>query len=278
MTPTQAPTQAPSETLAQTPSQTLSDRIAPRLLQGRLAFITGAGQGNGRMLAQGLSHAGARVIITDLNAGGLDETAALVREAGGEAHAFTLDVTQPEACHALAAQVRRDIGCTDILINNAGIIIREGMLSQHAASNWHRTLDVNLNGTFNVTHALLPAITESKGNIINIASIAAYAGQGASLGYSPSKGAIKMFTQSLAQELAPLGVRVNALAPGVIETPMTAPTRDNPERLRTFMNRIPLGRLGQTVDLVGPVIFLASDMSRYVTGITLPVDGGFLAV
>ena len=152
------------------------------------------------------------------------------------------------------------------------------LLRSSAATNWRKTLDVNLNGTFNVTHALLPAIKESKGTIINIASIAAYAGQGASLGYSPSRGAIKMFTQSLAQEFAPLGVRVNALAPGVIETPMTATTRENPERLKTFMNRIPLGRLGQTEDLVGPVIFLASDMSRYVTGITLAVDGGFLAV
>jgi NAD(P)-dependent dehydrogenase (short-subunit alcohol dehydrogenase family) len=256
----------------------LSDTIAPRLLQGRLAFITGAGQGNGRMLAQGLAHAGARVIVTDMNAASVEETARLVKQAGGDAFSFALDVTAPEACHALAAQVRQQIGCVDLLVNNAGILIREGMSSPDAAANWRKTLDVNLNGTFNVTHALLPAIKESKGTIINIASIAAYAGQGASLGYSPSKGAIKMFTQSLAQELAPLGVRVNALAPGVIETPMTAATRENPERLRTFMARIPLGRLGQTEDLVGPVIFLASDMSRYVTGITLAVDGGFLAV
>jgi NAD(P)-dependent dehydrogenase (short-subunit alcohol dehydrogenase family) len=256
----------------------LTDSIAPRLLQGRLAFITGAGQGNGRMLALGLAHAGARTIVTDLNAAAVEETAGLVRQAGGEAWAFQLDVTVPEDCNALAALIAREIGCVDLLVNNAGIILREGISSPDAAANWRRTLDVNLNGTFNVTLALLPAIKESKGTIINIASIAAYAGQGASLGYSPSKGAIKMFTQSLAQELAPMGVRVNALAPGVIETPMTAPTRENPERLKTFMTRIPLGRLGQTEDLVGPVIFLASDMSRYVTGTTLAVDGGFLAV
>lgn len=256
----------------------LTDTIAPRLLQGRLAFITGAGQGNGRMLAFGLAHAGARVIVTDMNAASVEETARLVKQAGGEAFSFALDVTAPAACDVLAEKVRQQIGCVDLLVNNAGIIIREGMTSPDAAANWRKTIDVNLNGTFNVTHALLPAIKESKGTIINIASIAAYAGQGASLGYSPSKGAIKMFTQSLAQELAPFGIRVNALAPGVIETPMTAATRENPERLKTFMNRIPLGRLGQTEDLVGPVIFLASDMSCYVTGITLAVDGGFLAV
>jgi NAD(P)-dependent dehydrogenase (short-subunit alcohol dehydrogenase family) len=241
--------------------------IAPRLLNGRLALITGAGQGNGRAIALGLAQAGARVVVTDMNAQTVEATAQAVR-----------DVTSPEACHALAKKVGAEVGTIDVLVNNAGIIIREGTTSPNAASNWKKTIDVNVHGTFNVTHAWLPAIKATKGAIINIASIAAYAGQGGSLGYSPSKGAIKMFTQSLAAELAPLGVRVNALAPGVIATPMTAATRENPEKLVSFMTRIPMGRVGETDDLIGPVIFLASDMSRYVTGITLPVDGGFLAV
>jgi NAD(P)-dependent dehydrogenase (short-subunit alcohol dehydrogenase family) len=252
--------------------------VAPRLLEGRLALITGAGQGNGRALALGLAQAGARVIATDVNTSSVEETARLVRAEGGEASAFVLDVTSSPACEALALRVGQEIGNVDLLVNNAGIIIRESMSSPNAAANWSRTLDVNLNGTFNVTLAWLPAIKQTRGSIINIASIAAYAGQGTSLGYSPSKGGIKMFTQSLAQELAPLGVRVNALAPGVIETPMTAATRSDPARLQSFMTRIPMGRLGQPEDLVGPVIFLASDMSRYVTGVTLAVDGGFLAV
>jgi len=252
--------------------------VAPRLLEGRLALVTGAGQGNGRALALGLSQAGARVIVTDMNTATVEETAALIRKEGGEAWSFQLDVTSAQACEELAAQVGRELGQVDLLVNNAGIIIRENMSSPNAAGNWKKTLDVNVNGTFNVTLAWLPAIKATRGTIINIASIAAYAGQGGSLGYSPSKGAIKMFTQSLAQELAPLGVRVNALAPGVIETPMTVATRENPARLEAFMSRIPMGRVGQTEDLVGPVIFLASDMSRYITGITLPVDGGFLAV
>lgn len=252
--------------------------VAPRLLDGRLALITGAGQGNGRALAIGIAQAGARVVVTDVNDATVQETAKLVREQGGEVWAFVLDVTSPADCQALAARVEKEIGKIDLLVNNAGIIIREGMASPDAAANWKKTIDVNVHGTFNVTHAWLPAIKDTKGSIINIASIAAYAGQGGSLGYSPSKGAIKMFTQSLAQELAPAGVRVNALAPGVIETAMTAATRENPERLKSFMTRIPMGRVGQTEDLIGPVIFLASDMSRYVTGITLPVDGGFLAV
>lgn len=252
--------------------------VAPRLLDGRLALITGAGQGNGRALALGLAQAGARVIVTDMNANTVEETAQAVRAEGAEAWPFVLDVTSLDACHALAARVDDEIGAVDLLVNNAGIIIREGTASANAASNWKKTIDVNVHGTFNVSLAWLPAIKSTKGSIINIASIAAYAGQGGSLGYSPSKGAIKMFTQSLAAELAPFGVRVNALAPGVIETPMTAATRENPQRLESFMSRIPMGRVGQTEDLVGPVIFLASDMSRYVTGITLPVDGGFLAI
>jgi NAD(P)-dependent dehydrogenase (short-subunit alcohol dehydrogenase family) len=251
--------------------------VAPRLLEGQLALITGAGQGNGRALALGLAQAGARVIVTDMNADTVEETAQAVRSEGGEAWAFVLDVTSPEACDALALRVGNEIGAIDVLVNNAGIIIREGMASANAAANWKKTIDVNVHGTFNVTLAWLPAIKSTQGSVINIASIAAYAGQAGSLGYSPSKGAIKMFTQSLAAELAPLGVRVNALAPGVIETPMTAATRENPQRLESFMKRIPMGRVGQTEDLVGPVIFLASGMSRYVTGITLPVDGGFLA-
>ncbi|MFF7058126.1 SDR family NAD(P)-dependent oxidoreductase [Achromobacter spanius] len=252
--------------------------IAPRILDGRLALVTGAGQGNGRTMAIGLAQAGARVIVTDLNRGTVEETAQLIRDSDGTAWAFELDVTQADACKRLAAEVTDGIGHVDLLVNNAGIIIRETMESANAAANWKKTIDVNVHGTFNVTHAWLDSIKATKGVVINIASIAAYAGQAASLGYSPSKGAIKMLTQSLAQELAPAGVRVNALAPGVIATPMTAATRDNPQRLSSFMTRIPMGRVGETEDLVGPLIFLASDMSRYITGVTLPVDGGFLAV
>ena len=254
------------------------ETVAPRLLQGRLALITGAGQGNGRALALGLSQAGARVVVTDMNESTVKETAEAVREQGGEAWSFVLDVTSPEACRALAQRVEEEVGQVDLLVNNAGIIIRDNMSSPNAEANWKKTIDVNVHGTFNVTLAWLAALKATKGSIINIASIAAYAGQAASLGYSPSKGAIKMFTQSIAQELAPAGVRVNALAPGVIETPMTAATRQDPSRLESFMTRIPMGRVGQTEDLVGPVIFMASDMSRYITGITLAVDGGFLAV
>ena len=256
----------------------MTDTLIPRLLDGRLAFITGAGQGNGRALALGLAQAGARVIATDVNAEAVQATAAMVRDAGGTAWSFALDVTSAEACNALAARIGQEIGAVSLLVNNAGIIIREGSDSPRAAANWQRTMDVNVNGTFNVTHAFLPALRATRGTVVNLASIAAFAGQGGSLGYSPSKGAIKMLTQSFAAELAKDGVRVNALAPGVIDTPMTEATRSDPTRLDKFMSRIPMGRTGQPEELVGPVIFLSSPMSQYVTGVTLPVDGGFLAI
>jgi NAD(P)-dependent dehydrogenase (short-subunit alcohol dehydrogenase family) len=247
------------------------------LLAGRLAFVTGAGQGNGRAIALGLARAGARVVATDVNGDTAAETAALVRAEGGTAWAWALDVTQADDCHALAAAVAVECGAVDLLVNNAGIILREGSSSPDAAANWKRTLDVNLNGCFNVTQAFLAPIKATRGTIVNISSIAAFAGQGGSLGYSPSKAAIRLYTQSLAVELAPAGVRVNALAPGVIATPMTAPTRAAPERLASFMTRIPMGRVGEPEELVGPVLFLSSALSSYVTGATLPVDGGFLA-
>jgi NAD(P)-dependent dehydrogenase (short-subunit alcohol dehydrogenase family) len=253
--------------------------MTPRLLEGRLALVTGAGRGNGRAIALGLARAGARVVATDVDGEAARDTAGRVSaDTGVAAWGHALDVTDPAACADLVARVAGEAGAIDLLVNNAGIIIREGIDSERAAQNWRRTLSVNLDGTFNVTHACVASLKATRGTIVSISSIAAYAGQAGSLGYSPSKAAIRLFTQSLAAELAPHGVRVNAIAPGVIETAMTVPTLADPERSAGFMRRIPMGRVGQPEDLVGPVVFLSSAMSAYVTGTTLAVDGGFLAV
>jgi NAD(P)-dependent dehydrogenase (short-subunit alcohol dehydrogenase family) len=248
------------------------------ILAGKRALVTGAGQGNGRAIALGLATHGADIVASDIDLAGAERTAADLRASGSKALAFRLDVTDAAACHALAQTISRDIGEISILINNAGIIIREGLDSPRAAENWRRVLDVNLTGVFNVTHAFLPTLRKTRGAIVNLGSIASFVGVGDTLGYAPSKGGVKLLTQALARDLARDGIRVNAIAPGVIETAMTEVTRNDPARLAGFVGRTPLGRVGQPEELVGPVVFLVSEMASYVSGVTLPVDGGFLAV
>ncbi len=256
-------------------------------LAGKVILVTGAGRGNGRALAFGLAAAGAHVIATDIDAAAARSTARGIRDAAGAAadpmragdgsHA-ALDITDADACDQLAAQVEREHGRLDGLVNNAGIIIREPHTSPAVRDNWRRQFDVNVHGTFHCTMAFLALLKASRGTIVNITSMAGDIAQLGSFGYSASKAALKMFTQTLAGEVAAEGVRVNAIAPGVIETDMTAATRASPERLGKLMARIPMGRLGQPEELVGAAVFLCSDASAYVTGATLAVDGGYLAV
>lgn len=248
------------------------------LLPGRIALVTGAAQGNGAAIATGLAAEGARVVATDIDAAGAERTAAAIRETGGEAWAFRLDVTDPEACAAVAAETGRVAGQVSILVNNAGVCPRHTIDSPELHRAWNLALDVNLHGTLNVTLAFLPALRATKGTIINIASIASFVSTATSVGYSTSKAAVRMLTQNLAQELAKDGVRVNAIAPGTFATAMTEATRHDPERSERFLARIPMGRFGEPAEMVGPVVFLASAMSSYMTGATLVVDGGYLAV
>jgi NAD(P)-dependent dehydrogenase (short-subunit alcohol dehydrogenase family) len=247
------------------------------LLQNRLALITGAAGGIGQAIAVAYARAGARVIVTDIQAAACDATVAQVQALGGTAWAFGVDVTDVPACQALAQQVGAEIGAIDTLVNNAGIIVREGLDSPKAHENIRRVFDVNVFGGFNVLHSFLPALRQTRGCIINIASGAAFIAQGGALGYSSSKAAMKMLTETMAIDLARDGIRVNAIAPGVIETAMTEATRANPQRLAGFLQRTPMGRLGQPSEIAEPAVFLASSMASYVNGFTLVVDGGILA-
>jgi NAD(P)-dependent dehydrogenase (short-subunit alcohol dehydrogenase family) len=256
----------------------LSDRIAPPILKNRLALVTGAGQGNGAALARGLALAGADVVVTDINAETAGRTAADIKRSGGNAWSFALDVTSPAECAALAGVIERDVGRVNLLVNNAGILMRDAIDTPDVADHLERTLKVNVRGAFHVTHAFVPHLRTKGGTVVNVASITAFAAGLGMLSYAPSKGALKMLTQALAGELAPYGIRVNAIAPGVIATAMSEVTRAAPERLAKYMARTPLGRVADPEELIGPVIFLSSEMSSYVTGITLPVDGGYLAV
>jgi NAD(P)-dependent dehydrogenase (short-subunit alcohol dehydrogenase family) len=247
------------------------------LLEGKLALVTGAGQGNGRAIAVGLADAGARVIVTDLNGDKAATTARAIHEGGGQAESHRLDITDAEACRAVVADVQARIAPLDVLVNNAGILIRGGIDSPDSAAHSQQVMKVNYEGTLNVTLACLPGLRRSKGAIINVTSIAAFIGYAGTMGYAPSKAALRMLTQSLALELAKDGVRINAIAPGVIATDMSAYSRSEPDRIERLLSRVPMGRVAEPEELVGAALFLASPMSTYVTGITVPVDGGFLA-
>lgn len=256
----------------------MTSTLPPGLLQGRLALVTGAASGIGQAIAVAYARAGARVVITDREAAACADTLAQVQASGGQGWVFALDVTDADAAQALATQVGQDIGPIQILVNNAGVILREGIDSPQAHAAIRKVMDVNVIGAFNVMHAFLPALRQTKGNIVNISSGASFHGQPNAVGYSASKAAVRLLSQSMVADLAASGIRVNVIAPGVIVTPMTDVTRANPERLDRFMARIPAGRLGRPEEIAQPAVFLASDMASYINGVALPVDGGYLAV
>lgn len=244
------------------------------LLDGKLALVTGAGSGIGEGIARAMAEAGARVIVADVNAAGASRVAAAI---GGDTASYALDVTDRAACDALAAGIARDIGPVSVLVNNAGIIRRGKVGDAAARADWDATMAVNLDGPYTMTTAFLAQLVQTKGSVINIGSIQSFVALPNSAAYTTSKGGVRALTKALAIELSPQGVRVNAIGPGMIATPLNADARQNPDYMRNFLHRIPLGRLGEPGDIAGPAVFLASDLARYVTGVTLPVDGGFLA-
>lgn len=246
-------------------------------LKEAVAVVTGAGQGNGRAIALGLARAGARLALCDLNGDLVEETAAMIRAENGTAISRQVDVSDRNACEGFANAVLEEFGPVEILVNNAGIIRRHGIDDADFDTHWDATFRVNVDGTKNMALAFVPHLEKTAGRIVNLASIMAITAGPGIPAYVASKGAIGQFTKALAHELAPRGIRVNALAPGVIDTPMTETTRANDAAISRFMMHTPLGRTGKPEELVGPVIFLASQMSSYVTGVILPVDGGYLA-
>jgi NAD(P)-dependent dehydrogenase (short-subunit alcohol dehydrogenase family) len=244
------------------------------LLDGRLALITGAGSGIGEAIAHAMAEAGGRVIPVDVDGAAAERTAATI---GRGAASFPCDVADRSACDRLAVEVRDRIGAISILVNNAGIIRRGTVTEPNTRADWDATLAVNLDGPYNMVTALLDQLRETKGSIINIGSIQSFVALPNSAAYTTSKGGVRLLTKALAIELSPLGIRVNAIGPGFTATPLNAKAREDPAYMANFTNRIPLGRIGTPEDIAAPAVFLASDMARYITGVTLPVDGGYLA-
>jgi NAD(P)-dependent dehydrogenase (short-subunit alcohol dehydrogenase family) len=255
----------------------------PGLLQNHIAVVTGSGSGIGRAIALGYAGEGAHVAVLDINAEAAAKTAAQIRDADGKAQAFTLDVTDRVACRGIAAKVASDVGAVSILVNNAGINRRNGFTGDADAviKDWQDIMAINLNGVFNVTHAFLAPLRANKGRIVNIASIQSFMHVRTpnSPAYTTSKHGVLGFTRALAAELGKDGVRVNAIGPGFIETPLNEKVRaTNPELVKIFLDHTPLGRTGKPEDIVGPAIFLASDLAAYVTGSIVMADGGYRTI
>ena len=248
------------------------------MLAGRTALVTGAGQGNGAAIAHGLAAAGAFVWVTDKDEAAAARSAASIRNAGGQAGACALDVADPAACAAAADLAGPDSIPVSILVNNAGILLRGPLDAAGALDRFRATFEVNVLGMAGMALACLPSLRATRGCIVNVASIQSFVAPPNAAAYSASKGAVAQLTRAMAAEWAPDGIRVNAIAPGIIATAMSAATRADPARLASFLGHVPMGRVGEADELAGPVVFLCSPAASYITGAVLPVDGGFLCV
>jgi len=243
------------------------------LLQGMVAVVSGAGSGIGRATAVAMAKEGAHVAATDRDARGLTEASAEL----GEGHAaHECDVADRASCDSAAAWVKDRFGRVDVLVNCAGVIRRSVAADENARDVWDAMLRVNLDGAYNMVTAFLPLFTERGGAIVNFASTHAFVAGPGTTAYSVSKSGVHALTFNLATELGPRRIRVNAIAPGYTETPMNIGPAGAPNFAERFGPRTPLGCAAQPEDIALPAVFLASDMARYITGVTLRVDGGYL--
>lgn len=249
-------------------------------LKNKVALITGARQGMGKSHAMALAKQGAKVVVTDINQADCQKVVDEIKKFNEDAIAFKLDVADKSAVDSVVAAIVKKFGQLDILINNAGIAQFKPFL-ELSEEDWDKTIDINLKGEFLCAQAAAKVMKEQKGGvIINIASVA-MGQQGIGLPniahYCASKGGIAAMTEALAAELAPFNIRVNAIAPGMIETPMIDVVKSNPKMLEAMLQRVPLKRVGRPEEVSELVVFLASDSSSYMTGAVVVIDGGWLA-
>ena len=247
-------------------------------LDGKVALVTGAARGLGQGIALGLAEAGADVAALDIAS--VDETGDLVRNEGRRFRAINVDLLECDA--KLASRVVEEcvseLGRLDVLVNNAGIIRRAPAL-EFGEEDWEAVIKINLSAAFYLSQAAARHfVAEDKGGkIVNTASVLSYEGGVIVPSYSASKAGIANLTRALANEWAPLGINVNAIAPSYFTTELTSALREDEERSTSLLSRLPAGRFGEPEDLKGAAVFLASDAADYVHGAILPVDGGWLA-
>ncbi len=244
-------------------------------LTDEVALATGGAGAIGSVVAKSLAGFGAHVVVADVDLNGAEEVAHQIESLDRRAMALKVDVSKQEDVHEMAHSVKNSFGRIDILFNNAGIM-RRISAEELPLAEWERVIQVNLTGIFLVAQAVAVTamIPQKAGKIINTSSMQAFVGRKRGAAYTASKSGVVGLTKVLANDWGPHNIRVNSLAPSNLDTPMTAPMLNDPERKQMALSRTPLGRLGQPEDLVGAVVFLASRASNYVTGQTLLVEGG----
>jgi NAD(P)-dependent dehydrogenase (short-subunit alcohol dehydrogenase family) len=247
-------------------------------LAGKIAFVTGAGRGLGRAGALAFAGAGADVVLVSRTRSQLDETATMVETLGRKSFVATADTRSSAEVEAAVGAAVHAFGRIDILFNNAGTNIRKNVVDM-PDEDWHTIMDTNVKGAFLVARAVArQMVRQGSGTIINMSSMSAASAEPTKAVYAASKGAIALLTKGLALELAPHGIRVNAIAPGYMLTSLVKGGLEaDPERKKRVLARIPLGRLGEPEEIGGALVLLASDAARYITGATITIDGGWTA-
>lgn len=252
-------------------------------LEGKIALITGASYGIGFAIAEAYAAAGATICFNDINQELVDKGLAAYAEKGIQAHGYVCNVCDEDAVQNLVATIEKEVGVIDILVNNAGIIRRIPM-HEMSAEEFRKVVDVDLNAPFIVSKAVIPSmIQKGHGKIINICSMMSELGRETVSAYAAAKGGLKMLTRNICSEYGKYNIQCNGIGPGYIATPQTAPLREIQEDGsrhpfdQFIIAKTPAERWGDTADLQGPAVFLASDASNFVNGHVLYVDGGILA-